>query len=1139
MSDISMDVEVLGSKENPSQPQDVQVVDPSGQLAGYRLHRLEVYNWGTFDKHVWTLHLDGRNTLLTGEIGSGKSTLVDAITTLLVPSRQITYNKAAGAEGRERNLLSYVRGNYKIGVGESEGTTRPETLRAKDTYTVLLAVFHNEGYDSTVTLAQVHWPTKSNEISHIYVVAERDLSIAEHFSGFDSSFKTLRNRLRKAGAELPSSFQDFSHRFHQLFGITRKNAMLLFNQTVSMKSVGNLTEFVRTHMLEPDEVETRIQAFIEHFDNLNRAHECVLRAKDQISRLTPLISLCDQYQSVLTQIQRWETCRSGLEPYFANVRMRLLDVDISSLEGSIGLRDLELKKLSREQQEADELCRSLKRAVEENGGREIEELNSRIERKQKESDERRRKYEHYSSLVSALDVPPAQTAATFLEQQAAFSRIHDETAQVRVDLDNKTIELKVGGKKYEDQEKSLDRELTSLKARQSNIDTYLIELRRDLCQWLQLPEEILPFAGELIRIPESEQEWEDAAERVLHGFGLSLLVPDRYYRDVADWVNKTNLGRRLVYYRVREPGRYDHITLHPDSLVHKLEVKPDTALRSWLQNELARRFDYACCESVDDFVREERAITRAGQIKEKSGKHEKDDRHRGRTNYVLGWTNLAKIRALEEERKDCIAKIEGIIKQMLPLQEEQAKLNKKLNSLSRLEEHSDFSAMDWWSSDVELETMRADLKKLEDASDQLNELRKQSQAAREAYDKLNLKYNSVWKAQVQEEERLKGQRELRESIRSIYDESQLVLTEEIVGCIQVLQNEKQGEEKTTLKSAERDERVLREYIQCLMDSERRKHKSLNEKICIQMTEYKDRYWQETQEVDVSPEAAEDYRRMLLKLQHDDLPRFDEAFKRELNTNTINEVVSFHNHLNREADVIKERIEVINSSLLGIDYNPSRYIQLDLQVNIDQEILQFKQDLRACTTGALDGTDNDQYSEEKFLQVKSLIERLRGRKDYTEIDRRWKEKVTDVRQWFSFAAIERWREDGTVHEHYPDSGGKSGGQKEKLAYTVLAASLAYQFGIECDGRRSRSFHFTVIDEAFGRGSDESTRYGLELFKKLNLQLMIITPMQKIHVIEPYIASVGLVHNKDGRNSTLRNISIEELQVEKEKYLAGKQ
>ncbi len=96
--------------------------------------------------------------------------------------------------------------------------------------------------------------------------------------------------------------------------------------------------------------------------------------------------------------------------------------------------------------------------------------------------------------------------------------------------------------------------------------------------------------------------------------------------------------------------------------------------------------------------------------------------------------------------------------------------------------------------------------------------------------------------------------------------------------------------------------------------------------------------------------------------------------------------------------------------------------------------------------------------------------------------------------------------------------------------VLAASLAYQFGLEWGEQRSRSFRFVVIDEAFGRGSDESTHYGLELFRRLNLQLLIVTPLQKIHVIEPYVSSVGFVHNEDGRHSLLRNLSIEEYRAE---------
>jgi uncharacterized protein YPO0396 len=219
-------------------------------------------------------------------------------------------------------------------------------------------------------------------------------------------------------------------------------------------------------------------------------------------------------------------------------------------------------------------------------------------------------------------------------------------------------------------------------------------------------------------------------------------------------------------------------------------------------------------------------------------------------------------------------------------------------------------------------------------------------------------------------------------------------------------------------------------------------------------------------------------------------------------------------------------------LQAIDYNPNRYIALEAEANLDAGLRDFQQDLRSCTEGALTGSNDEAYSEAKFLQVKRIIERFRGREGSTEIDKRWTRKVTDVRNWFVFSASERWREDEREHEHYTDAGGKSGGQKKKLAYTVLAASLAYQFGLEWGVVRSRSFRFVVIDEAFGRGSDESARYGLELFKRMNLQLMIVTPLQKIHIIEPYVAGLGFVHSEEGRQSMLRYLTIGQYQAERD-------
>ncbi len=170
----------------------------SNEQAGFRLQKLEVLNWGTFDRQVWALHPRGDNSLLTGDIGSGKSTLVDAVTTLLVPAQRITYNKAAGAESKERSLRSYVLGYYKSERGETGLSAKAVALRDHNSYSVILGHFHNAGYDQDVTLAQVFWIKDSaGQPERFYVVADRALTLADDFADFGSDIADLKKRLKK------------------------------------------------------------------------------------------------------------------------------------------------------------------------------------------------------------------------------------------------------------------------------------------------------------------------------------------------------------------------------------------------------------------------------------------------------------------------------------------------------------------------------------------------------------------------------------------------------------------------------------------------------------------------------------------------------------------------------------------------------------------------------------------------------------------------------------------------------------------------------------------------------------------------------------------------------------------------------
>jgi uncharacterized protein YPO0396 len=476
------------------------------------------------------------------------------------------------------------------------------------------------------------------------------------------------------------------------------------------------------------------------------------------------------------------------------------------------------------------------------------------------------------------------------------------------------------------------------------------------------------------------------------------------------------------------------------------------------------------------------------------------------------------------------------------LQSEQKDIKERMDTLSKLVEYRDYRELDWQATAHESAKLEDERARLEASSDVLKTLTERLNALVAQLDSTEKQLTEQRDRRSRTAQKIGDAQALHLQLQTLVEAPGAVAQNSpaIATRLGSLQKEILGEQTLTVETCDNREREVREGLQKAIDADDGRLKRLRDRIIDGMRIFSTRYPLETQEVDVAVEAAGDYRSLLERLTTDDLPRFETRFKELLNENTIREVAHFHSQLSRERETIKERIARINQSLTQIDYNPGRYILLEAQLTTDAEVRDFQTELRACLEGSLSGSGNDdnesQYSEAKFLQVKHIIERLRGREGQGEQDRRWSAKVTDVRNWFVFAASECWREDGREHEHYSDSGGKSGGQKEKLAYTILAASLAYQFGLAWGETRSRSFRFVVIDEAFGRGSDESAQYGLKLFQQLNLQLLIVTPLQKIHIIEPFVASVGFVHNEEGRDSKLRNLSIAQYQAEKARAVA---
>ena len=1112
--------------------------------AGYRLQHAEVLNWGTFDTNAWRFTPGTDTALLTGDIGSGKSTIVDALTTLLVPSHKAAYNKAAGAEAKERTLRSYVEGHYKSERIEATGRSRAKGLREnRRTYSVILGVFVNHGYDETVTLAQVFQQRESTgQPYRFFVTATKELSIATDFADFGSDLRDLRRRLRAGGAELFDEFPKYATSLRRLLGIRSEQALELFHQTVSMKSVGNLNDFVRDHMLEPSDSTERVRDIIAHFEDLTKAHDAVKRAREQLEALEPVVQTATKYDAALAERDALERERSAVRLFIAERRSSLLADEIAQLETEgLGVWQ-EQDAAEAKQQELKEERESLIEERAKAGGDRIGELERLAREARDQAETRHRTRALFDAAVSDAGLKPVTSSEEFTALSALVSAERPRLAAEKRDLDAGTADAI--GRERELQRKCgvITEELTSLEQRTSNLPVEQVEVRAELCAALGLTPESLPYAGELLDVGDEHSDWRGAAERVLRGFALSLLVPQQHYDAVAGWVNSRRLafhgrggrviGAKLVYERVPR----QRVRLQPSGrdglfLADCIEVK-DGPFCDYLVDELVKRADYRCTSSVEEFRNQRRAVTREGQVR--SGeRHEKDDRHRvdDPRRWVLGWANERKITALRSELAELEAELELVASELTGLNRQREALQERLDAFIRVEGFRSWTDLDADEAesrandhDAERVRLQAGSSRLEEITRALDRNAEAASAVAELIKRLTGELATTAAAKnraVQDKKRAddfvaeQPEQELT-GARASY-----AALDERLGTSRPVLAADCAETETTLTG------VLHGRIEKLTRELGGYGQSLGQYMAAVLSR-----WPELRaDMDANVEARRDFLAFRDRVATDDLPRFESEFKEQLNKNTIQELAGFNNWLNRQASAIDERRSRINEALGAVPYNPGRYIRLEKEPTTNQDVAQFRSDLRNLTNDSL-AIDGDQYSEQRFLDVKRIIERFRGRDGYAEADKNWTRRVTDVRSWFVFSASERDVETGDEWEHYSDSDGKSGGQKEKLAYTILAASLAYQFGLEWGAEQSRDFRFAVIDEAFGRGSDVSTRYALELFARLGLQLLIITPLQKVHVIEPYVRAIGFVDNPTGTFSRLQTMTIEEYRTRRD-------
>lgn len=1122
--------------------------------SGFRLDVYELYNWGTFDAEVWRIEPKGETSLLTGANASGKTTLVDGLLTLLVPERRMRfYNQTAGSKG-ERTEESYVVGEF--GETENEEMQVRETRKLRGdkqtTHSILLTQFRYQ--DHYVTLAQCRW-FSGPELKKVFVLANTQLSITSDFSPFDSGGewkKRLKQKYQKQGArEIVYFFEgpkEYGQQMRKMFGMRSEKSHTLFSQTVGLKVLGNLDEFVRTQMLEERNSEIEFQKIKDHFKTLSNAHKAIEKANEQIQRLLPIEEKAGILSGFKNDLALYENYKSALPLWFANKEIRLITDFISFQKEALENLNKQVKDLKQTIEELNQQERELDLQIKNDEvGKQLSELEKESKKLTKEKEEKEEELEKYNELAEKLGFRPNPDAVVFDEQKQLATAKKTELAETIEKDKDEDYRLRKTKEDAEKQFDNLSNDLQLLRSQKNNITGRVAQIRSELLELTGATVEEIPFIGELMQVKPGAKKWEASIEKLLHNFALRIIVPDKYYKTVNDFVNDNDLKGRLIYQRYKKETYLTGLHANEEnSLFTKLDFK-QTVYRDWVEHEIKTRFNYICTDNLAEFQLCDKAITSQGLIKN-SSKHEKDDRPeiRNRQQYVLGWDTKEKIESIRRDMQELDSKLKLIDQEHTVLKKEAKKRQEDHENCGKLLFFRDFKKLDWWSISTLIQDIQDRINELQQASDKVKKLKDQREKIlgditlkEKDLDALNKKaYATEIKIEGKGKELTKAEEiaqqyagmEVSDKLKLFEEEwiKDIVINVDTITQVQVGIRREINSKIDTLNNTLRDtksklEGLMREFK---YPTDEALQKSFPD-------------WRnDTFRLPENADFVEEYTSFLKKVRDEELIEHKNQFKKYLNEEMITKMSDFKGWLDRQEDDILENIDLLNISLTKISFksNPPTFINIHAERDYAPKIKDLRTRLNDWKPNLAEyqRTQDDKILEESYNKIQALLQDLTN-------DESGRRELLDVRNWLKFKAVEHHRDDPKkIFRSYTGTAKLSGGEGIQLTYTILGSAIAYQFGIHHEEAGTRSFRFICVDEAFSKQDDEKARYLMDLCKQLNLQLMVVSPAkaEEVAIVEPYIAKVHFVQRKDNRNSLVYDMTIKQFRDGRSEYLEEK-
>lgn len=1091
--------------------------------ASFILQELHLYNWGAFaGRHQ--VSIDPGNSAIIGPTGSGKTTLVDALMTLLCASPR--YNLAStGGHESDRDLVSYVRGAAGQGNDSGDHIARPGRCTTGIAARLVRAGGTGDGGGKSVWLGALLWfdgsSQSAGDMQKRWLFAQGeghglDLWLEEQHSGGARALTQLAKD--SDGLQMFSSKAPYLARLHSFFEVG-PNAFTLLNRAAGLKQLNSIDEIFRELVLDDHSAFDAAQQVVDGFAELASIHADLELANAQFTSLLPLRDLAAREQQQARQLAHVQALQQQLPAWFAAQGVQWWRQRVAQLQTQMAQRSQALLAAHDTVQAARRHEQDLHGIYLQAGGASIESLREHIALARKELGRTQANLLQYQQLARNLGLAasPGQageaTAQDLPAHQAqaavAMQQLDADQAQLQADAEAAIADERNAHRRWQ----ALEAEYDAVRRRPgSNLPVAYQSFRADLAAHLALPEDDLPFAAELVEVPLPEQGWRGAIERALGSHRLRILVPHAALHPALQWVNQRH--NRLHVRLLEVPAAAAPASFVADGFARKLNIKPRLpAAHQGALRQLLAELDRHCVPDVATLERTPHAMTIEGLMSGKSGHFDKQDHKRLDQDWMTGFDNRDRLAYLLQHKEQAALEWKGLETKKIQILHAQRSAQEQRRLWAALQTLQ-LQDLDTAAADAQLQHKEQQLQALLHPQSDTAQAQQRWDAAQAHTRAADDQLRQLQTAQTQDATLLDTARQRLGAFeaRSV---GAPALDADFAAQLARLGHRLSALDGDNLDAQERDAAAA---LHAKSAEAGKKLGHLHQEIVRQMgrarAEDRGALAEHAQEVDALPH----YLQRLQVLEEEALPAKRQRFQQYLNDTSQQGVDNLLSGIAAQVADIEDRIARLNETLQRVDFQPGRYLQLNPRPVVHQSLQDLSQAQNQLRTERL----RDDGGHSHYRALRAIVQMLQTHAG----NRRSKaaQALLDARYRLQFAVLVMDRASGQMLERRTGSQGGSGGEKEIIASYVLTASLSYAL---CpDGASRPVFGTIVLDEAFSKSSQAVAARIIQALREFGLHALFVTPNKEVRLLRNHTRSAVVVHRR-GAQATLASLRWEEI------------